>query len=72
MSTVSLDDLTEPQAPDEGQAAAEPPPILELIDVRKTYATGAVEVEALRGIDLVVAEGDYLAVMGPRDQGSRP
>ena len=69
MSTVSLDDLTEPQAPDEGQAAAEPPPILELIDVRKTYATGAVEVEALRGIDLVVAEGDYLAVMGPSGSG---
>ena len=69
MSTVSIDDLTEPQAPDEDPVAGETPPILQLTDVRKTYATGAVEVEALRGIDLVVSEGDYLAVMGPSGSG---
>ena len=70
MSTISLDDdKTESQAPDDGAAADEAPPILELTDVRKTYATGAVEVEALRGIDLVVDEGDYVAVMGPSGSG---
>ena len=70
MSTVSLDDdKTESQAPDDGAAADEAPPILELTHVRKTYATGAVEVEALRGIDLVVDEGDYVAVMGPSGSG---
>ncbi len=37
--------------------------------VRKTYATGAVEVEALRGIDLEVGSGEYLAVMGPSGSG---
>ncbi|MFT3969051.1 MAG: ABC transporter ATP-binding protein [Micropruina sp.] len=44
-------------------------PMLHMVDVRKTYSTGAVQVEALRGIDLSVAEGDYLAIMGPSGSG---
>jgi putative ABC transport system ATP-binding protein len=43
--------------------------MLRMVDVRKTYATGAVQVEALRGIDLAVDEGDYLAIMGPSGSG---
>ncbi|OWY59637.1 hypothetical protein B7486_73505, partial [cyanobacterium TDX16] len=39
-------------------------PILEAKGVRKVYRTGAVEVEALRGIDLTVDEGDFVMVMG--------
>ncbi|MDR1768156.1 MAG: ABC transporter ATP-binding protein [Propionibacteriaceae bacterium] len=37
--------------------------------VRKTYATGAIAVEALRGIDLTLESGDYLAIMGPSGSG---
>lgn len=37
--------------------------------VRKVYSTGVVEVEALRGIDLAVEEGEYLAIMGPSGSG---
>jgi putative ABC transport system ATP-binding protein len=37
--------------------------------VRKTYSTGVVEVEALRGVDLTVDEGEYVAVMGPSGSG---
>ena len=37
--------------------------------VRKVYDTGAVQVEALRGIDLTVEPGDYLAIMGPSGSG---
>ncbi len=44
-------------------------PILELIGVRKTYQTGSVSVEALRGVDMVVQEGDYVAIMGPSGSG---
>jgi putative ABC transport system ATP-binding protein len=44
-------------------------PILQLIDVRKTYASGHLEVEALAGVSLDVSEGDYVAVMGPSGSG---
>src|SRR2546429_4439247 len=37
--------------------------------VHKTYRTGAETVEALRGIDLVVEKGEFLAVMGPSGSG---
>ncbi|MGV8909050.1 MAG: ABC transporter ATP-binding protein [Propionicimonas sp.] len=44
-------------------------PQLKMTEVRKTYSTGVVEVEALRGVDLEVAQGDYLAIMGPSGSG---
>jgi putative ABC transport system ATP-binding protein len=44
-------------------------PILSLHDVRKTYVTGSQEVHALAGINLDVAEGDYVAIMGPSGSG---
>jgi putative ABC transport system ATP-binding protein len=37
--------------------------------IRKSYSTGRVEVEALRGIDLDIGGNDYVAVVGPSGSG---
>ena len=44
--------------------------LAELVDLRKTYRMGGdVIVEALRGVNLQVEEGQYLAIMGPSGSG---
>ena len=42
---------------------------IELRGVTKTYLLGDVEVEALKGVDLSIAKGEFLAVMGPSGSG---
>ena len=38
-------------------------------DVTKTYRTGALEVQALRGVSFTIERGDYVAIMGPSGSG---
>ncbi len=44
-------------------------PVIELRDVTRIYRTGRLEVAALRGVDLDVWQGDFLAVVGPSGSG---
>src|SRR4051795_9335768 len=44
-------------------------PIVSAAAVRKTYDTGAVRAEALRGVDLTLQRGEMVAVMGPSGCG---
>src|SRR5437016_956287 len=43
--------------------------IIQVEGLHKTYRTGRVEVEALRGADLHAQSGDFVAVMGPSGSG---
>ncbi len=43
--------------------------LLEMSGVRKVYGQGAVEVSALRGIDLKVEKGEFTTVFGPSGSG---
>ena len=44
-------------------------PVVEAIDVKKTYMLGKVPVEALRGVNLKVEEGDFVSILGPSGSG---
>ncbi|MGE0029219.1 MAG: ABC transporter ATP-binding protein [Thermoleophilia bacterium] len=44
-------------------------PVLLAEGVRKVYRTGALEVQALRAVDLAIGRGELVAVMGPSGSG---
>jgi macrolide transport system ATP-binding/permease protein len=44
-------------------------PIIELVDVTKTYVSGERSVQVLHGISLSIARGDFIAIMGQSGSG---
>ena len=43
--------------------------VIDMRGIRKTYHTGKVTVEALRGVDLAVSAGELVAIIGPSGSG---
>lgn len=43
--------------------------IIELKEVWKTYQMGAVQVHALRGLDLAIKKGEFVSIQGPSGSG---
>lgn len=45
------------------------PPLIELTGVTRVFGSGPAAFQALRGIDLTVQKGEFLAIMGPSGSG---
>lgn len=43
--------------------------MLDIVDIRKSYRVGPTEVNVLKGINLAVARGELLAIIGPSGSG---
>jgi len=46
-----------------------PTPLIQLRQVTKMYGSGATALQALKGVDLTIQSGDFVAIMGPSGSG---
>jgi len=47
----------------------EPDALIQLAGITKTYGRGQAEFQALRGVDLSIRQGEFVAIMGPSGSG---
>jgi putative ABC transport system ATP-binding protein len=45
------------------------PPLIELLGITKTYGQGTAAFQALKGVDLSIAQGEFAAIMGASGSG---
>ena len=74
VAAIPREDEAAPVAPPDPAAAGawlpeDGTPVISLRGITRIYSTGRLEVEALRGIDLDVFPGDFIAIVGPSGSG---
>jgi putative ABC transport system ATP-binding protein len=57
------------KVPEEALVEAGAMPLIRLQAVTKTYGEGGLAFQALKGVDLDIAQGDFVAIMGPSGSG---
>ncbi len=74
--TTAAEDIPSAATPQKARIARRDPdtsvpPVVEIRGLRKVYykPDGSIMAEALRGVDVVVHRGDYVAIMGPSGSG---
>ena len=60
--------MTAPSSP-LSDLLATPPPIISMADVGKVYASGSLQVDALRSVSLRIDVGEFVAITGPSGSG---
>jgi len=53
-------------------AMSDPATLIRLSGITKTYGNGQAAFQALKGIDLAIDAGDFVAVMGPAGPANPP
>lgn len=65
---MTVDTTFGPSAVEEGRPTG-PSKLYELSDIRKTFTKNGQIIRALDGVDLTIADGEFLAIQGPTGQG---
>lgn len=51
------------------KASKVPPPVIDIRKITKAYKMGDITLQVLRGVDLTIRKGEFLAIMGPSGSG---